>query len=305
MAAPLWTGGSACGQADRRGTYHRGAAVLTNMEEKRTVAIIAVIAAALTVAGCGAGSSRPATAPASTALVIRASNNIAGTAVLHAALRSTRRHPLGRGEGVRSLVPRPTWSTPPSPGLPLPWWSTVTLGPASQGPHGRPTGPRRHRYMPNATGAANPSARDYHKPASSSHRRSPLTPSARGAFELVKDSHGAVSRLLLATRGRPGVAPDPRLRGACCPQPRARHPRGKGASARIDVQGFPLNRKGQTRQFSLHVVTAPFDGKRRSAGVSLPVVAVGEPGDAPGCVQRTPSTAMNGGRGTVRSPRRW
>lgn len=45
-------------------------------------AIIAVVAAALTVAGCGAGSSRPETAPPSTTLVIRASNNVAGTAVL-------------------------------------------------------------------------------------------------------------------------------------------------------------------------------------------------------------------------------
>jgi hypothetical protein len=97
----------------------------------------------------------------------------------YTALRSTRRHPLGRGDSVRSLVPRPTWSTPPSQGLPLPWWSVVTLGPASQGPLRRTTGPRRHRYMPNATGAANPSAWDHHKPASSSHRRSPLTPIAR------------------------------------------------------------------------------------------------------------------------------
>jgi hypothetical protein len=64
------------------GNFPCGTAVLTNMGEKLTVAIIAVIAAALTVAGCGAGSSRPATAPASTALVIRASNNMAGTAVL-------------------------------------------------------------------------------------------------------------------------------------------------------------------------------------------------------------------------------
>ena len=45
-------------------------------------AIIAVVAAALTVAGCGAGSSRPETAPPSTTLVIRASNNVAGIAVL-------------------------------------------------------------------------------------------------------------------------------------------------------------------------------------------------------------------------------
>ena len=45
-------------------------------------AIIAVVAAALTVASCGAGSSRPETAPPSTTLVIRASNNVAGTAVL-------------------------------------------------------------------------------------------------------------------------------------------------------------------------------------------------------------------------------
>lgn len=146
----------------------------------------------------------------------------------YAALRSTRRHPLGRGESVRSLVPRPTWSTPASPGLPLPGWSAVTLGPASQGPLRRPTGPRRHRHMSNATGAANPFAWNHHKPASSGHRRSPLTPSARDAFELVKDSYGAVSHLLLATAAGPVWLPTSGrycrmraaagLRGACRPQ---------------------------------------------------------------------------------------
>jgi hypothetical protein len=52
------------------------------MKAKATVAIIAVIAAGLTVTGCGAGSNRPATAPTATMLVIRASNNVAGAAVL-------------------------------------------------------------------------------------------------------------------------------------------------------------------------------------------------------------------------------
>lgn len=52
------------------------------MEANRTLAIIAGIAAALTVMGCGAGSNRPATTPAATALVLRAHNNVAGTAVL-------------------------------------------------------------------------------------------------------------------------------------------------------------------------------------------------------------------------------
>ena len=52
------------------------------MEAKPTVAIIAVIAAALVVMGCGAGSNRPASGPAATMLVIRASNKVAGTAVL-------------------------------------------------------------------------------------------------------------------------------------------------------------------------------------------------------------------------------
>ena len=52
------------------------------MESKRTVAIIAVIAVALPVTGCGGGSNRATTTPAATALVIRARNNVAGTAVL-------------------------------------------------------------------------------------------------------------------------------------------------------------------------------------------------------------------------------
>jgi hypothetical protein len=53
------------------------------LDNKSTIAIIAVIVAALAVKGCGAGSTnRAATAPAATMLVIRASNNVAGTAVL-------------------------------------------------------------------------------------------------------------------------------------------------------------------------------------------------------------------------------
>jgi len=70
--------------AGRRGagTFQCGAAVQDVMEAKRTVAIIVGIAAALTLTGRGAGSDRLATAPAATALVIRARNNVAGTAVL-------------------------------------------------------------------------------------------------------------------------------------------------------------------------------------------------------------------------------
>jgi hypothetical protein len=60
----------------------------------------------------------------------------------HAPLRSTRRHASRRGGSVRSLVPRPTRSTPPSPGIPMPRRSAVTLGRAHQGAHGQPARPR-------------------------------------------------------------------------------------------------------------------------------------------------------------------
>jgi len=97
----------------------------------------------------------------------------------HVPLRSPRGHAPRRGGSVRSLIPRPAGSTSSSPSVPLPRRSAVTLGPASSGPHTRPTGPYRHGHLPNATSAPNPSARDYHKSASSSHHRRPLTPSVQ------------------------------------------------------------------------------------------------------------------------------
>ena len=92
----------------------------------------------------------------------------------HAPLQSTRGHPPRRGGSVRSLVPRPTKSTPPSPGIPLPRRPAVTVGSAHQGAHERPANPRRHRHLPDATGTVDPSAWDHHKPASSRHRRGSL-----------------------------------------------------------------------------------------------------------------------------------
>ena len=92
----------------------------------------------------------------------------------HAPLRSTRGHGPRRGGSVRSLVPRPTRSTPSSQGIPLPRRPAVTVGRAHQGAHRRPARPRRHRYLPDATGTVDPSAWDHHEPTSSSHRS--LTP---------------------------------------------------------------------------------------------------------------------------------
>ena len=92
----------------------------------------------------------------------------------HAPLQSTRGHPPRRGGSVRSLVPRPTKSNPPSPGIPLPRRPAVTVGSAHQGAHKRPANSRRHRHLPDATGTVNPSAWDHHKPASSRHPRGSL-----------------------------------------------------------------------------------------------------------------------------------
>ena len=164
-------------EAGRRsaGTFRCGAAVLDDMEAKRTLAIIAGIAAALTVMGCGAGSNRPATTPAATALVLRAHNNVAGTAVL-----TLRCDPPGGTLPDAAAACARLSHAPPGvllhprafrcPGRPA-----VTVGSAHQGAHERPAHSRRHRHLPDATGTVDPSAWDHHQPASSSHRRGSLT----------------------------------------------------------------------------------------------------------------------------------